>query len=125
MTTFQELGSYLDKVYKGDKLDAMKKIVEDLIFPKIEVKESQSTLEFKQCAPRVFYKCVQVYKANGKEVAQWLRDHHRFDEVELTERGIITEYGTIFWTDWIVLEPNEAVVFVDDKEFDKEYILNE
>lgn len=125
MTTFEDIGRYLDKLQLEKKFDLMGKIVEDVLYPKITVNPDKvPTIAWKQCAPRVFYRCTQVYKSNAEDVAEWLRQNRRFDEVSVTDRGITTEYGEILWTDWIVLEPHDAVVFIDDNEFEKQYILN-
>lgn len=125
MTTFEDIGKYLDKLQLEKKFDLMQRILEDVLYPKINVNEDKLvSLVWNQCAPRIFYNCIQVYRSNCKDVAEWLRQNSRFDEVSITDRGITTEYGEILWTDWIVLEPNEAVVFIDDKEFEEQYILN-
>lgn len=107
MTTFEELGKYLDS-----------------LVAKSNEKPKKPTVAWTQCAPRVFYKCVQLSKANASQIANWLVDTGRFDDVRVTDEGIDTEYGEVLWSDWIIQEPHDAVVFVDKHEFEKQYIFN-
>lgn len=109
MTTFEELGKYLDSLVAKSNGDLIKK---------------RSRVAWTQCAPRVFYKCVQLSKQNADQVALWLLETERFDDVKVTDDGIDTEYGEVLWRDWIIQEPHDAVVFIDEYEFKKQYIFN-
>jgi len=107
--TFEELGKYLDSLIDKTKEDTVKK---------------KPTLVWTQCAPRVFYKCVQLSEQNVNQIVKWLLNTGRFDSVRTTQSGIDTEYGEVLWSDWIIQEPHDAVVFIDKNEFEKQYIFN-
>lgn len=110
MATFEEIGRYLDK----------------FISPEFEAKaeNKRPRLVWTQCAPRTFYKCIQLTEHNAEQVKLWLKQTGRFDKVSITTNGIDTDYGELLWFDWIIQEPHEAVVFADNHEFEKQYIPN-
>lgn len=121
MATFQEIGTYLDKLYTDGKVDLMRKIVEDLINPRIN--EKQPELKWNKCSPKVNYQCVQLRKENVWSIKQWLLDEGNFDEVDIKDTGLHTEYGDIKWTDWIVQEPGNAIVFYDNEFFKQNFLV--
>lgn len=110
MATFEEIGKYIDEFINQEfkSKDELKK-------PK---------LAWTQCAPRTFYKCIQLTRENAEQVVLWLIQTARFEDVNVTEEGIHTEYGEVLWSDWIIQEPHEAVVFMDKYEYEKQYIYN-
>lgn len=120
MTTFKEIGEYLDKLHVDGKADIMRKIVEDLIMPQIN---SKLEVKWSRCTPKVNFNCIKLTKENIRSIKEWLLDDGGFEDVAVKDFGLTTEHGNIYWTDWIVLEPGNAVVFYDNDTFRKDFLV--
>lgn len=119
MTKFKELGEYLDNLDINGKLDQIFKILENITFPQIEVKDipRPDDLNWSICSPRVNYECIQLTKQNVHSVRSWLMGESGFFEATIKDFGLDTDCGYLGWNDWIVLEPNGAVVFYTNDDF--------
>jgi len=125
MTSFEEIGKYLDKLQLEKKFDLMTKIAEDLLFPQIFVttQSKPDRINWESCSPKLNYDCVLLSKENVDSVRAWMTSEGNFEYADASGLGITTEHGDIHYGEWIVLESNGAVVFVGSEEFKKDYIL--
>lgn len=125
MSTFQEIGKYLDKLELEKKFDLLGKIAEDVLYPKINdaAKTLVEELKLSRCTPKVNYDCIKLTSDNKWLVKDWLRQECGFDVVAAKDFGLQTEYGDIKWGDWIVREPGDATVFYDNEFFRQNFLV--
>jgi len=115
MMTFEEIGRYLDKLELEKKFNVMASIVEDVLKPRIP--PSPDNLVWRTCSPKVNYQCIQLTKNNAQSIRTWLEGECGFFEATIKDFGLDTDFGHIKWNEWIVLEPNSAVVFYTEDGF--------
>jgi len=121
MTTFEEIGRYLDKLQLEKKFDTMMKIAENVLYPKITVQGRVDDLEWLRCFPRDNYACIQLTEENRDLVRLWMLGEAGFESVHIEVSGLGTEHGVIKINEWIVQEPNGATVFYSNEEFKRCY----
>lgn len=121
---FEEIGKLLDDLKIEEKIKQASALLDKVAFPETKVRAKQTDeLEFASCSPKVNYKCVQLKKENAVLIKNYLLNEKNYWNIEITERGVDTEYGIIKWGWWIVLEPNSAVVYYDEEEFDNDFYM--
>lgn len=116
MTTFKEIGQYLDKLQLEKKFNLMGKIVEDLVYPKIKVNTESEPYWMTYVPKEPKRKCLQLTKENIDFVTDYFIDMGY--KVEQHTDGIYIKYNAsshyAYYGNWIGLIDDQVRVFTDD-----------